>query len=301
MTSFTPPPPALSTMTLPRARELTDALLAPVPPTVAAAATEAARRLLIEGSRRATFPRATRRHGGAARSAPSLPTVRIGAFQIARVLQATPSVARPPFRWSPLTVRRAIGLQAVQALVAGDAASPSDAVGKVLSAVADTVERSGGASTSYAAWLATVSAPGRTIVHAEATTWATRLWTALEWHRIPTPVIAPPDRWWEHRAQARIALRGRADLRLERPDGSVAFSVLGGSPSPHSRTELLLVALVDALAGVRASNPSRLVGWWPECGRACIVTVDEEGLAACAAACVRVVERAFAGAAVHAA
>jgi hypothetical protein len=167
-----------------------------------------------------------------------------------------------PFAWSARTARRTIGLAGVRALAAGEARTPLEAV-KARLADSERGVRDGSRVVSpLDRWVATLPAAGRSAVTAEAVTWATRLWCALDWAALgDTPVIGR-DHWWDSPHSALLALRGRADVRTE----VAHFVVLSGPRRASVRAELALVALVEALrAG--GGPPGRVVGWWPDSGR----------------------------------
>ena len=173
-----------------------------------------------------------------------------------------------PFAWSARTARRTIGLAAVRSLLAGDARTPHDAVQSRL-AVGDRGVRDGSRTVSALdRWVASLSDAGRSAVAAEAITWATRLWCALDWPAVGAPLVVGRDHWWDSPHSALLSLRGRADVRTP-----VAHLVVLSGPRRESvRAELALVALVEALRG-RAEpegppvpTPGRVVGWWPDSG-----------------------------------
>jgi hypothetical protein len=76
-----------------------------------------------------------------------------------------------------------------------------------------------------------------------------------------------------------VALRGRADVRVRDAGGYGAhFTMLGGVPTATARGELLLSALVSTLRHPDVPGPARVLGWWPDCGKAWIVPVDGAAL-----------------------
>jgi hypothetical protein len=167
-----------------------------------------------------------------------------------------------PFAWSARTARRTIGLAAVRALLAGDARTPHEAVRARL-ADSDRAVREGSRTVSpLDRWAASLPAAGRSTVAAEAVTWATRLWCALDWTALgPTPVIGR-DHWWDSPHSALLALRGRADVRT----GLAHLVVLSGPRRDSVRSELALVALVESLRARDSAAPGPVVGWWPDSG-----------------------------------
>ncbi|MGH9089068.1 MAG: hypothetical protein ACRDYZ_13330, partial [Acidimicrobiales bacterium] len=173
-----------------------------------------------------------------------------------------------------------------------------------------------GRAGSLAEWLGSLPAAARAIVEAEAATWATDLWSAVEWGRLgPGVRVGGPEPLWSPAGSPATALRGRVDIRVD-GGGGAFLTVLPGQPVPASRVELGLSALAAALSAPSAlaapSTPSarsahaarsalavppalsapaeaagpwgaaaqppgvpeRVVGWWPECGRALMVPVD---------------------------
>ena len=174
------------------------------------------------------------------------------------------------FAWSARTARRTIGLAAVRALLAGEARTPHDAVLARL-AFCDRGIRDGSRAVSHLdRWVASLPGAGRSAVTAEAVTWATRLWCALDWPALGATPVVGRDHWWDSPHSALLALRGRADVRTP-----VAHLVVLSGPRRESvRAELSLVALVEALrersdgapAPGRAPVPARVVGWWPDSG-----------------------------------
>ncbi len=167
-----------------------------------------------------------------------------------------------PFTWSARTARRSVGLAAVRALLAGEARSPLEAVRARL-ADSERGVRDGGATVSgLDRWVATLPAAGRSAVTAEAATWATRLWCALDWPALgPAPVVGR-DHWWDSPHSALLALRGRADVRT----ATAHLVVLSGPRRESVRAELALVTLVEALRARGEPAPGRVVGWWPDSG-----------------------------------
>ncbi len=119
-------------------------------------------------------------------------------------------------------------------------------------------------------WVAGLSPAGRAAVTADAVTWATRLWCALDWTALPSAPVIGRDRWWDSPHSALLALRGRADVRT----GQAHLVVLSGPRRESARAELALVTLVEALRGRGAAPPGRVVGWWPDSGH--LVRVEPE-------------------------
>ena len=174
------------------------------------------------------------------------------------------------FAWSARTARRALGLAAVRLLVAGGARSPLEAVQARLDESLRWVHEGNPCAAQLDRWVAGLSPAGRAGVGADAVTWATRLWCAVDWAALgPAPAIGR-DRWWDSPHSALLALRGRAEVRT---DGA-NLVVLSGPRRDSVRAELALVTLVDSLRGRGATTAGRVVGWWPDSGH--LVRVEPE-------------------------
>ena len=290
---------------LPRADALTDALLSrSARPEALAEAVGEARERIERG-----LAGAAAMSGAApvAAALPAAPTVlRIGHYQIAHALADATGPTRggshdEPFRWTSRTARRSIGLAAVRAGLDGRAAEPAGAVAMVMADPGGPLGIGRTGPGSCADWIAALAPAARTLVAAEATAWATMLWSALDWGRLAPArvVVGGPDRWWRWAgpgAAARIAVRGRADVRVGWARGQGAapngahLVVLDGQPDAATRRALALPALVDALSARPHEEPlavpAHVVGWWPDCGKAWVVAVDARTLAAAADAVV---------------
>jgi hypothetical protein len=262
---------ALSPTALPRAAALTDALLAPPdalePPVDEPFARELAQRVTGSLSR----PRPV----GPGSRPGTRPTVTGWTL---RAGVDAPGRREEPFRWSPRTTRRALGITALRACVAGECRTPSEAVRLVTEQWVRRATQGLVGARSAEAWVSTLPAGGRAVVQAEAVRWATGLFTALEWGRLDDVEVGGLDRWWDVPGGGQAALRGRADVRAVAQGHPVLLCVGNGRPLPSSRAELLLPALVEVLRRPHGPAPSRVVGWWPASGRALVVTVGPQAL-----------------------
>jgi hypothetical protein len=233
------------------AEGLTAALLAPLDAPVPL--DTGAWRAALDGARQALAGLAVRR--GAAGP------FRVTDHDVRCALDGDPGSDDEPFAWSARTARRTIGLAAVRALAAGDARTPLEAVQARLDG-SDRAVREGSRTLSQLdRWVASLPAAGRGTVGAEAVTWATRLWCALDWGELGAAVIGR-DHWWDSPHSALLALRGRADVRTD----LAHLVVLSGPRRDSVRAELALVALVEALRAGEGAAPGRVVGWWPDSG-----------------------------------
>ncbi|HMD46379.1 MAG TPA: hypothetical protein VKG43_09475 [Acidimicrobiales bacterium] len=295
---------SLVPLVLPRARAVTAALSAPAPPPLEPDEHHEVRRLLED------------RLGSLAAGTDE--EIRVDAHEMAVVLGGDrPYDRTEPFRWSPTTARRSIGIAAVRSVVRGVHRTPAAATAAAIAEAVGDAEAGRARRNSPDAWLA--GAPGgvRALVQAEAVTWATQLLTALEWSALdPGPEIGRDERW-RSSGSPRVCVVGRAEVRAladrpapagprwaarrtPHPDGvprrPALFSVLGGSPGPASRHQLAVVALVEVLAHPGRPTPARVLGWWPAPGRAVLVPVDRAGLEEAAEAVVEVVAARASGA-----
>lgn len=217
-----------------------------------------------------------------------------------------PFTAAPdePFRWSARNARRSLGIAAVRACHHGLHRAPADAVAGVLERLAGGGAGGQGRGGSLGRWLAGLPAGARAAVQADAVTWATRLYIALDWRSLPAgTVVGGRDQWWDCPPEGRVGLRGRAEVRTwaapapgdrtgtgpARERRPALFCLRPGLPGPTSRIELALPALVSVLAAPADPAPARVVGWWPTCGRAIVLEVDQEVLGRAAEAVVAAV------------
>jgi hypothetical protein len=189
-----------------------------------------------------------------------------------------------PFAWSPRTARRALGLAAVRAVVGGEARSPVDGTRRAVSDALRSVREGERSAVSMDRWLAGLPAAGLAAVEADAVTWATRLWCALEWTAFEDDPPIGRDHWWNSPHSSLLALRSRAEVRSVVHDNeghpfSVHLVVLGGRRRDTVRSELSVVAMVEALQAPRSLPPGRIVGWWPDSGHQVIVDVDRTSVA----------------------
>jgi len=201
-----------------------------------------------------------------------------------------------PFAWSPRTARRALGLAAVRAVVDGEARSPVDGTRRAVSDALRSVRDGERSAASMDRWLAGLPAAGLTAVEADAVTWATRLWCALEWTAFEEGPLIGRDRWWNSPHSSLLAIRSRAEVRSVAHDSeghpfSVHLVVLGGRRRATVRSELSVVAMVEALQAPRSLPPGRIVGWWPDSGHMVTVDVDRTSVAEGVATVARTLAR----------
>lgn len=287
-------PTTLSATVLPRARSLTDALLAPAAPPPPSGLASDLCRTLRDGVAKATC-------------GCDGPPVRVDAFTIGAAGGPPRWADRPgdgPFRWTPRRARRIVGVSAAARVVEGRVRCPAQGAERAVAALVEDARRGAARPGSLGDWLGLAPTGVVAAVLAESTTWATHLVTAVEWHRIAgSAAVGGPDRWWDLGGRPVVGLRGRVDARLAvtalgpaasgpGAPGSAQQSLLtvvGGRPGPGSRVELGLAALVDVLRRPGGPVPARVVGWWPECGRALVLDVDADLLTSTATAALAAV------------
>ena len=272
-------------LALPRAAPLTDALLAPAACDVRTSEFQELRASLFY-----ELPRLVE-------ELPPNERLQIGAHElvVARDHPERCALRRDGFVPSPRRCRRAIGVAAVERCVRGRASTPQTAVAEVLESgvedLAAAARAQGGQSPPWwAEWYAGLALGGRATVQAEALTWATQLWTALDWCRFERPpVIGGRDDWWDCPGRRQLAVRGRAEVRAWAGSRPAMLVVAAGSPGTGWRAELAQRALVVALARGEGPIPARVVGLWPTSGLVRICEVDITALHEAAAALVSAV------------
>jgi len=225
--------------------------------------------------------------------------LRIGSYELATALRHPERCGEREagFTPSPLRCRRAVGIAAVERCARRRASSPAAAVADVLDS---SLEDVAAAKTHHGAprppwwaeWYSGLSAGGRAVLHAEAVTWATQLWCAVEWdHLERPPVVGGRDDWWECPGRPQLVLHGRADVRAWTGRRQALLLVGSGFPRVGWQKELAFPALVAALARGERSARTRVVGLWPSSGMVRICEVDEPALSEAAAAVVAAVGR----------
>jgi hypothetical protein len=231
--------------------DVTDALLAPSTP-VEPASWQAA----LSDARSVLADLAVRRAGA-------------GPFRITehdvRLAYCHDAADREPgsaFAWTARTARRGLGLAAIRLLLSGRSRSPLDAVRARIGESTQWVHDGTACASQLDRWVAGLTEAGRAAVEAEAVTWTTRLWCELDWAAFDRPPVIGRDRWWDSPHSALLALRGRAEVRTT----GAHLVVLSGPRRDSTRSELALVALVEALRSRSPTAPGRVVGWWPESG-----------------------------------
>jgi hypothetical protein len=194
-----------------------------------------------------------------------------------------------PFAWKPAFARRSLGLAAVRGCAAGRFRSPAEATPVVAEEALAQWSGTGERTYHWEPWLSGLAPGARAVVLAEAVTWATSLWSSLDWRVLPgdTQIGGPDDVWVCPRARS-VRLKSRAEVRVPLGPGSVLsvsprqpgpptalVSVSGGHPGALWEEELGYVALVAALRYPARPVPARVAGLWPDAGIFRIVEVDE--------------------------
>ena len=202
--------------------------------------------------------------------------------------------ADEPFSWRPSFVRRSLGLAAIDACLDRRFATPAEATPVVADEAVAAWARSGWRTFHWEAWYSALPTGAKASVVAEATTWATSLWSLLDWVAFPTrPTVGGPGDRWTFSGPRPLRLDGRSELQVDiatdparrpagppgDPDHRLALvSVAGGIPSDGWPTELGFVALVAGLRRRSLPVPARIVGLWPESGEHRVLEVDSRAL-----------------------
>ncbi len=216
------------------------------------------------------------------------------------------SLAAPPegFAWKPRFVRRSLGLAIVRSCVSGRFRTPMEAAGPVSDEAVAEWERTGWRTFHWEPWFAGLAAGGRASVLADAVSWATPLWSALEWRAISELVeVGGVDDQWTCPAPRPVRLKGRSELRVvldgeragpadvgrcNRPVALVSMS--GGRPGAPWAEELAFLALAAGLRSPSRPVPARVLGLWPDAGVHATVDIDAGVLTAAADRVVATVE-----------
>jgi hypothetical protein len=250
-------------VSLPRSAALTDLMLTPPGPELDATELASANERVVRGLTEAF------------RSARTSPGLRIDAYQLQLALSAPDRLAEPArsFNPSPASSRRAIGMEAISRCVRNPALAPATAVDEVL-----TSGSACAAGTSHGAWweewFHRLSDGAKAVVKAEATTWATQLYTALEWSRFETPAQLGRDYRWDCTKSPRITLHAKVDVRVAVEGRPVLLLVPTGVAGPYWSAALGLSALLAGLVRGSAAVPARVVGMWPASGQVRILPVE---------------------------
>jgi hypothetical protein len=221
-------------------------------------------------------------------------TVTLPLLRRARARPDAPLLPEEAFVWKPAFVRRSLGLAVVDACLEGRFPTPMEAIGPVSEAAVAEWESTGWRTFHWEPWLARLAVGARASVLAEALGWATALWSAVEWGRLPLrPQVGGPTDQWMCPAGRVVILKARSELRVPLAGGppgsagvttvagSVALvSVSGGCPGPTWAEELAYLALVAALRSPTRPPPARVLGLWPDAGVHAAVDIDDTVLTA---------------------
>lgn len=261
-------------LTLPRADAVTDALLEPVP----ALGADDLRRVAADLDRSL---------GALAGELPPGVRLVLDGFRLdsARRRPERCRQAEPGFTPDATSCRRAVGVAALARGLRTGAPYPAPAVAEVLAGAEEDARMAAQGMTHagpwWSAYYCSLGDAGRAVVRAEATTWATQVWTALRFDRLSRPVVGCDD-WRNVGDGTAMVLHGRAEVRAALEDRCVLVVVRAGVPDGAHRAELLFPALVRALAAPGQPLPGRVLGVWPACGQVRLVDVDAAALSACA-------------------
>ncbi len=274
---------SLSPVVLPKAAALTDALVAPPSAMLADEVVLGVRKAFVDALR-------------AAAEGLGADRLMIDAFRI-RALTEETSRGEQPFRWSPQAARRSIGIEAARACLARAGLTPLAAANDEVDRLVLSHEQGGSAAGTLGEWLAQLHVGARAVVIAEAAGWTSQLVSALEWERLVEPVVGANRRVVVPdvpnvalRMRFEAAHRSSGDAAKKRP--AALFLMLPGRPASTVRLELGLAALAVVVDARTRATPHRVIGWWPQSGRALVVPVDEVLLRETAGRVVAAVQRA---------
>ena len=258
-------------LSLPRAGALTDVITAEPGEPVDDDELDAAREAVTRGV------------ADALASAPRGSGLRIDSYRIQLAFSKTRrlSIAEEAFEPTPAACRRAIGSLGVTASVRNSSIAPAQAVSEIL-------DRANGPSVEACAWweewYRRIPPGARAVVRAEAITWATQLYEAIEWSRLEKlPVIGGDFRWsppGAHRVPGtrRATLHAKVDVHASVRGRPVLFVIPTGVPGPSWSAALGLDALVAGLVRGTRGIPARVVGLWPASGQVRILPIEPGGI-----------------------
>jgi hypothetical protein len=204
------------------------------------------------------------------------------------------SLAGPeePFFWKPAFVRRSLGLSAIDACRNRHYSTPGEAVGPIADQAVADWSRTGWRSFHWEPWMAALSPAARSVALAEATTWATALWSSIDWRPLGRSIrLGGPDDQWTCPAGRTVRLKARSELQIpleatetdgpaSRAGRTTLVSVASGMPAKGWEAELGYLALVASLRSPTRPVPARVVGLWPDAGQHRSVDITGRILAA---------------------
>jgi len=208
----------------------------------------------------------------------SLGALRLDSYTVLDSRETTQT--KTPFLWSPHTARRLLGGAGVRHVLAGSSPNPLKGVRREID---DVICRAQSARTrpgSLGLWLTEMTAGVRSAVIAEATNYATELLTSVAWGDLSQRVhLAAADPVWAVPGAPWITLRGRRDAVLDLDPERNTRALLAmrpGRPRSTALDDLGLVAIAEALTRPDAPLPTRVVGVWPQSGKAVSLEIDAE-------------------------
>ncbi|HEX7459936.1 MAG TPA: hypothetical protein VF279_04845, partial [Acidimicrobiales bacterium] len=120
-----------------------------------------------------------------------------------------------PFAWKPTFVRRSLGLEIVRACTEGRYRGPAAAVGPVADHAVEEWRRTGWRTVHWEPWVAGLGDGARSVVLADAVTWATPLWSAFDWPDLRGKAeFGGPDDRSSCPGVDSVHLKGRCEVRL---------------------------------------------------------------------------------------
>jgi hypothetical protein len=174
------------------------------------------------------------------------------------------------FNPNPAACRRSIGLAATTACCRDGNVPPVQAVRTLLA----QVESLGGSGAWWEQWYRRLAPGAKGVVQAEATTWASQLFEALEWHRFDPQALLGTDPRWRPGSGSRVMLHGRVDVQVATNEVPAFLISNTGVAGPEWAAGLALPALAAGLSRGSEGIPGRVVGWWPASGQVRILEID---------------------------
>lgn len=199
--------------------------------------------------------------------------LRINQFRLERILESPYRVqGDEPFSPSPAACRRAIGTAAIRRCLKEPGLSPSRAVSEVLDMASRRCEPY--ESCWWADWFNRLPFGAKGVVQAEAVTWSTQLFEALDWSRFETNPEPGIDYRWDSPTKPPILIHSKVDVRIHLGARPVLFLLPTGVAGKHWNDGFLLAVLAASLCGGITAVPARVVGLWPSSGQVRVLEVE---------------------------
>ena len=231
----------------------------------------------------------------ATRLAAKAPARHLGSLRLDSHTILNPPGEQPAFTWSPRRARRLLGAAAARAVLEKRSSCPLAAVRSEVDEVIARAAQEHTRPGSLGTWLGEAPRGVQAAALAEASAWATELLISLSPRLLEAgPLVGRADPVWAVPGAPWISLRARRDLEVTLDSTLKTRALLcvrNGRPSPLAVEDLGLVGLIDALARPSLPLPNRVVGLWPDAGRAVSLEIDAEAMRSAARRIVHAVEQ----------